>query len=838
MLGGLNLLGVGGHELKSVLAQPKRVALLAYLAAATPKRLHRRDSLVALFWPELDQEHARAALRQALHGLRHALGEGVLVSRGDEDIGLDHEQIRCDVVEFERAAEAGRLADALDLYRGDLLEGFFIRGAPAFEQWLEDERVRLKVMALRSATLLAERGGLAESVQWGRRALRIAPLDEPTLRRLMQTLDRLGDRAGALEAYETFAKRLTAELETDPAPETRALAGAVRERVATLSSNATELPPLETAAELPEAASVPHLRRRWLGVAAALLGLAVVVAAVSLRSREPAPLNAKRVLVVPFANRTDDSTLDPLGNLAADWITRGLALTGRVEIADPGTMVLGGTTGSANRPRQAGHEAAAVRALSLASGSGLAVWGSMYRRGDSIEFDAQITDEVRGRILHPLEPVLGRPQEPRPALTILRERIMAVLAEALDSRLGALASAAGQPPRYDAYLAFSAGVEIFYGGRRARDALPYFQRAAALDSTYALPLIWAAWAHGGTALDQCDSTAVIAGRLAGMRLTGLEQMQIDRVMARCRGDLPAAYALGRALTEALPRSELMWEQLARDALDFDRPREAVTILERLHPDSGALDGRAGYYNWLTNAYHLLGQHDRELEAAQRARRRFPRNLATLRMELLALAALGRAREVSQRFDEINALPPDPIRLPAPVMREIALDLAAHGDSAAARMALGRTLAWHASRPAAEQATESSRFERAQTHYAAGHADSAHAIAAELARAYPQNEQYAGLLGVLAAQRGDRAEATRVDRLLVALERPLGRGQATYWRACIAALLGERDTAVDLLARALDAGYVYQVRFLNAHVEPSFAALRTYPRFRELLRPKG
>jgi len=235
---------------------------------------------------------------------------------------------------------------------------------------------------------------------------------------------------------------------------------------------------------------------------------------------------------------------------------------------------------------------------------------------------------------------------------------------------------------------------------------------------------------------------------------------------------------------------------------------------------------------------LLDQHDRELAVAQRARLRFPRNLATLRMELLALAALGRVREVNERLDGIDALPPDPIRKPAPVMREIALDLAAHGDSAAARAVLGRLLAWHASRPAAEQATESSRFERAQTHYAAGHADSARAIAAELARAHPQNEQYAGLLGVLAAQRGDRAEAARVDRLLVALERPLGRGRATYWRACIAALLGERDTAVDLLARALDAGYVYQVRFLNAHMEPSFAALREYPRFQALLRPKG
>src|SRR2546428_10465800 len=138
--------------------------------------------------------------------------------------------------------------------------------------------------------------------------------------------------------------------------------------------------------------------------------------------------------------------------------------------------------------------------------------------------------------------------------------------------------------------------------------------------------------------------------------------------------------------------------------------------------------------------------------------------------------------------------PDPVRLPAPVMREVALDLAAHGDSTAARMALGRLLAWHASRPAAEQAEESLRFERALTHYAAGHADSARAIVAALALSHPRNERDAGLLGALAAQRGDRTEAARIDRVLVAVERPLGRGQATYWRACIAALLGERATA--------------------------------------------
>src|SRR5205809_2209176 len=98
MLGRLSLTAADGREVRTLLGQPRRFALLAYLAAATPPGLHRRDSLVALFWPELDQEHARAALRQALHGLRHALGDGVLVSRGDEDIGLDVARIRCDVV--------------------------------------------------------------------------------------------------------------------------------------------------------------------------------------------------------------------------------------------------------------------------------------------------------------------------------------------------------------------------------------------------------------------------------------------------------------------------------------------------------------------------------------------------------------------------------------------------------------------------------------------------------------------------------------------------------------------------------------------------------------------
>ena len=88
LLGTLHLTDAEGREVKSLLTRSRRLALLAYLAAAAPRGLHRRDTLLALFWPELDQEHARAALRQALHVVREALGDDVVVTRGDEDVGI------------------------------------------------------------------------------------------------------------------------------------------------------------------------------------------------------------------------------------------------------------------------------------------------------------------------------------------------------------------------------------------------------------------------------------------------------------------------------------------------------------------------------------------------------------------------------------------------------------------------------------------------------------------------------------------------------------------------------------------------------------------------------
>ena len=230
VLGTLELTGRDGVE--SLLAQPKRVALLIYLAAARPAGFHRRDRLVSMFWPEHDQEHARAALRKALYAIRQTIGDDVIVSRGDEEISVSP-ALRCDVVAFHAHVATERLAAALELYRGDFLAGFFA-DAPGFERWVEEERGVCRDTAAACAWSLAERyatsADMTSATRWARRAVTLAPNDERRLRKALSLLHKAGDRAGAIRLFEDFARRLRAELNVEPSTETLSLVSQIRGR--------------------------------------------------------------------------------------------------------------------------------------------------------------------------------------------------------------------------------------------------------------------------------------------------------------------------------------------------------------------------------------------------------------------------------------------------------------------------------------------------------------------------------------------------------------------------------------------------------------------------------
>jgi hypothetical protein len=93
----------------------------------------------------------------------------------------------------------------------------------------------------------------------------------------------------------------------------------------------------------------------------------------------------------------------------------------------------------------------------------------------------------------------------------------------------------------------------------------------------------------------------------------------------------------------------------------------------------------------------------------------------------------------------------------------------------------------------------------------------------------------GVLGTLAARRGDTVEARQIANTLAAWDEPYLLGRNTAWRARIAALIDEREEAMRLLRQAVDEGaHVWDW----LHSEPDFTALREYPPFVEFGRPRG
>jgi TolB-like protein/DNA-binding SARP family transcriptional activator len=478
LLGTLHLTDAEGREVKSLLTRSRRLALLAYLAAATPRGLRRRDSLLALFWPELDQEHARAALRQALHVVRDALGADVIVTRGDEEVGLDVERIWCDVVAFDRAVAAEQFGDALDLYQGDLLEGFFISGAGEFERWLEGARGRLREAASRAARTLVEQcetaGDLGAAVEWARRTVRFTPHDDELVRRLIALLDHLGDRAGAVEAYEEFAKRLGADLETEPSAETKALLAAVRARET--ASPMDSLRPAPGGAPRPAAAAA-LLRGRgvwWPAVIAAVVaGLLFSYGGAGRGRVSPRPVagRVQSVAVLPFENLS----ADPLRSWYADGLTEALTTDlGRIRsllvIARRSVTPFRGTSKPLHEIARELHVDAVVE-------------GGVQESGGLVRVDVRLIEAATGFQLW-----ANRFEEPVQNRFALEDRVARGIVSALELPLSASEELrATRTKNLEAYESYLRGKIRLRRENREDDsiAITLLERAIALDPDFA-----------------------------------------------------------------------------------------------------------------------------------------------------------------------------------------------------------------------------------------------------------------------------------------------------------------------------------------------------------------
>jgi adenylate cyclase len=266
MENGLNLALLGKLEIRrdgvtvAGLNSAKAQALLCYLAVTG--RPHFRTSLAGLLWGDMPETNARTSLRRELSALRRTVGEHLTITRQEVAFNRDA-PYWIDVESFEAAIGQGAiegLREAVELYRGDFLEGFYVRDAPAFEEWILVHQTRLRELALQALHRLsvhfAELGeaGLEGGMTYTSRLLALEPSREEAHRQLMLLLAQSGQRGAALAQYETCRRALADDLDVEPGPETRELYERIRDGELRRELPSTRLPqrPLERVVDLPE----------------------------------------------------------------------------------------------------------------------------------------------------------------------------------------------------------------------------------------------------------------------------------------------------------------------------------------------------------------------------------------------------------------------------------------------------------------------------------------------------------------------------------------------------------------------------------------------------------
>ncbi|MGI9040005.1 MAG: AAA family ATPase [Gemmatimonadales bacterium] len=208
----------------------KHLALLLYLARS-PRRVRSREHLIGLLWGDSTEAAARHSLSEALRVIRrHAGANSVEVTVGQ--VRLAPGAVELDLDRLEELAAARNWVGAAELIAGEFLEGFAVPGASEFENWLAAERElwrrRAVEVLVHYAEAMARVGRAQEASALAVRALTLEATSEPALRSALRCMSLSGDRAGALELFERFRSRLTAEVGAEPGEETRALVERIR----------------------------------------------------------------------------------------------------------------------------------------------------------------------------------------------------------------------------------------------------------------------------------------------------------------------------------------------------------------------------------------------------------------------------------------------------------------------------------------------------------------------------------------------------------------------------------------------------------------------------------
>jgi DNA-binding SARP family transcriptional activator/TolB-like protein len=627
-LGGLYITA-GSTVVDRITSQRKLLALLALLAVAKNKGLSR-DKILALLWPESETVQARNALSQLVFRARRDLGADAIV--GTVDLRLNSELISSDVEDILALLASGDDESAVGLYDGPFLDGFFVSDAPEFERWVQEQRTRLHGVVQGALDRLANRSAMARDlsgvVRWRQRSAQLEPLSSRAATAYIVALANAGDRTVALRFGAEYEALLRVELDAEPdaaflatlenlkgnpvqLDSTPALAPS--SRASNSTAHSSQQPTSESRETIGERLTGP----RWLKtvtiaslVGAILVFVNVRLARDSTSSGADATSSPPVVIVAPIENISGDATLDALGRVASAMISVDLLRSGLVGVVDVNSVVTpSGPSGSANV-----GNLDPLPSLVRSTGSRLIVSGTIQKRDDSVNFVTRIT-EPGGRVLSALEPVPLLALNPSSGIAEVSSRLTGALASLIDDRIATLRHPGMPPPRFEAYEEYVKGLDFFSGRYTPRfdypSAILHFTRAAELDTSFNLPLIWLIHAYRNLQKsDQRDSVYELLKRKAD-RLTVFDKTALDFFTANSAGNEERAYQALVTLSNLMPLSNWTHNR-AMMAHKSGRAGEAAALYRQLDADRTWIKSWVFYWVYYSSILHDMGRFDEEM----------------------------------------------------------------------------------------------------------------------------------------------------------------------------------------------------------------------------------
>lgn len=444
----------GKLQIESAVGKPipvsgsKTQGLIACLALNTDVHISR-DRLMTLFWGDRFNDQARQSLRQAISKLRRLLEDvnGDIILADPDRVGFNPEKVKVDVDEFERLAEQNTPDDALsaiNLLQGPLLDGLYGQQAD-FDDWLASERQRIATKATRvfeeaaKQQMKAGRGDAA--LHTVRRLIKLDPLRDASQIILIKILAQSGERAAAIQHYNSYVATLKAELGVGTGPDLQRLINEIR------SENFTPIELEKAAVSAPPPVEPTHVSRN--------------------ENRQPS------IAVLPFATASPGQMQEFFAEGITEDLTANLSLYKWLNLR-------AGLPFDGARPT-----AADLAKLGKEHGIDYVVHGMLRDNGSKARLMVQLADTATGRYLW-----VTRYDRSSADLLDLQDELSDTIAASIEAELERIAGkaahlrAADQLSAWDNYH-LGLATQYEFNADTNQAAQQYFRKAIELDPNFA-----------------------------------------------------------------------------------------------------------------------------------------------------------------------------------------------------------------------------------------------------------------------------------------------------------------------------------------------------------------